>query len=140
GGASTAASAISFSISSALTLETLRCLPVVGTTVCRQMCTCASTIFMAVSSVRRRSARIEQFLALELAPQLARDLGRHALDVLLDLADAERAWDHRAERRVKQRELHGGRAQFDAMALADGLDLACLLDQGSGRLRIVMRG
>src|ERR1700709_2617697 len=44
--ASTPASSISFNSSSAVNLSTLRCRPVVGITVCDQMCTCASMIFM----------------------------------------------------------------------------------------------
>src|SRR5204863_459029 len=122
--ASTPASSISFSISSAVTWLTLRCLPVVGTTVWRQMWTCASMIFTGFSSVRCRGGRVEQLLALELAPQLGRDFRRQAAGVLLDLGGAERPRDHRAQRGMEQRELHRRRAEFDAVALAHGFDLA----------------
>src|ERR1700761_7701226 len=44
--ASTPASSISCSSSSAVNFSTLRCRPVVGITVCDQMCTCASMIFI----------------------------------------------------------------------------------------------
>src|ERR1051325_1226729 len=51
-----------------------------------------------VASVRCRCRRIEQFLALELAPEFDRDLHPEAGDVLLHLGDAERAGDHSADR------------------------------------------
>src|SRR5262249_37973329 len=47
--ASTPPSSISFRSSSEVNVATLRCRPVVGTTVCDQICTCASTIFMGAS-------------------------------------------------------------------------------------------
>src|SRR4030095_15018889 len=90
--------------------------------------------------VRRRRVGIEQLLALELAPQLDRDLDRQARHVLLDLGHAESAGDHRAQRGMEQRELHRRRAQLDAVAAAYRLDLLCLLDEGRGGGDVIVGG
>src|SRR5690348_3618049 len=121
--ASTPASSISFRSSSAVNFATLRCAPVGGFIVWPQIWTCASMIFMGLSSVGGGSIGLEQFLALELAPEIGRDLDLHAFDVLSHLARAERSGDHRAECGVEQRELQRCGTQLDAMAPADRLDL-----------------
>src|SRR5437762_1477967 len=72
----------------------------------------ASRALRPPPSIGRWRLRIEQFFALELAPEFDRDLRRQPADILFHFAGAQRSRDHRAYGWMEQRELHGGRPEL----------------------------
>src|SRR5580692_9542230 len=103
--ASTPASSISFSTSSAVNASTLRCRPEGGTTVCDQICTCASMIFMR-------------------APQCS-CFG----EIMQDQRPGEQACSPHAARGPHMRSGHGMQADDIAVDIGDQRDIAVLPDR-----------
>src|SRR5690348_4542017 len=103
--ASTPASSISLSNSSAVNFSTLRCSPDGGTTVCDQICTCASMTFMR-------------------APQCCL-----VWEIMQDQWPDEQARSPHSRRGPRMRSGHGMQADDIAVRIGDQRDIAVLADR-----------